>query len=299
MTEYELVRTLRENDGFTIQESCEALGMQRSSYYAARKREPSARARQNASLAKEIRGIHGERHLKSYGSPRMTRELQDRGFCVSENRVAKIMQSEGIRANQKRAFRPKTTVQDSESTSRVAPNVLAESGKPKEPGEALVTDITYVATREGWLYLAVVIDLFSRWLIGWSVSERWTTPLAIRALRRAIRNGRIQLAPGCLFHSDRGCQYTSLQHVEEVVSHGLVPSMSAVGYCYDNETCESFFATLKNETFPEDQVFDSRREANLAIFEYIETFYNRRRKHSSLGYKSPEEFLAQHALSMN
>lgn len=299
MTEYELVCTLREADGFTVQETFEALGMLRSTYYAARKRQPSARLRQNANLATEIRAIHGDPHLKNYGSPRMTRELQDRGFCASENRVAKIMQSEGIRANQKRAFRPKTTVQDSESTSRVARNVLAESGKPKEPGEALVTDITYVATREGWLYLAVVIDLFSRCVIGWSVSEKLTTPLAIRALRRAIRNGSIQLAPGCLFHSDRGCQYTSLQHVEEVASHGLVPSMSASGYCYDNATCESFFATLKNEAFPEDQVFESRREANLAIFEYIETFYNRRRKHSSLGYRSPEEFLAQHALSMN
>lgn len=299
MTEYELIRTLRENEGFTIQESCEALGVQRSSYYDARKRQPSARARQNASLAKEIREIHSDPHLKSYGSPRVTRELQDRGFCASENRVAKIMQSEGLRANQKRAFRPKTTVQDSESTSRIAPNILAETGKPHGPGEALVTDITYVATREGWLYLAVVIDLFSRCVIGWSVSERLTTPLAIRALRRAIRNGVIRLAPGCLFHSDRGCQYTSLQHLAELASHGLVPSMSATGYCYDNATCESFFATLKNEAFPADQVFDSRREANLAMFEYIETFYNRRRKHSSLGYKSPEEFLAQHALSMN
>ena len=128
MTEYELVCTLREADGFTVQETCEALGMLRSTYYAARKRQPSARLRQNANLATEIRAIHGDPHLKNYGSPRMTRELQDRGFCASENRVAKIMQSEGIRANQKRAFRPKTTVQDSESTSRVARNVLAESG---------------------------------------------------------------------------------------------------------------------------------------------------------------------------
>jgi putative transposase len=298
MTEYELVRNLRENHGFTIQESCDALGLQRSSYYGARKRKPSARAKQNASLAQEIRAIHGDPHLKSYGSPRVTRELQDRGLCASEKRVAKIMQSEGIRANRNRAFRPKTTVQDSESASRIAPNILAQSGKPKGPGEALVTDITYVATREGWLYLAVVIDLFSRCVIGWSVSESLTTPLAIRALRRAIRNGIVQLAPGCLFHSDRGCQYTSMQHLAELASHGLVASMSAAGYCYDNATCESFFATLKNEAFPENQVFASRHEANLAIFDYIETFYNRRRKHSSLGYKSPEEFLAQHALSM-
>lgn len=299
MTEYELVTNLREIDGFEIREICATLGLSRSGYYAAKKRPPSPRANETASMAAEMRKIHGDRHLKSYGSPRMTEELHDRGYRASENRVARIMRNEGLRAHQKRAFRPKTTVQDSESAHRIAPNRLGDFGKATAPGQALVTDITYVATREGWLYLAVVIDVFSRCVIGWSVSESLTTPLAVRALRRAVKNGGIKLAPGCLFHSDRGCQYTSHQHLEEVASHGLVASMSASGYCYDNATCESFFATLKTEAFPQDQVFNSRREASLAIFEYIESFYNRRRKHSSLGYKSPEEFLAQHALSMN
>jgi transposase InsO family protein len=299
MTEYELVTSLRDTDGFEVREICETLAVSRSGYYAAKKRQPSPRAQENACLAAEMRKIHGDQQLKSYGSPRMVEELHDRGYRASENRVARIMRNEGLRAHQKRAFRPKTTVQDSDSAHRIAPNRLADYGKPTAPGEALATDITYVATREGWLYLAVVIDLFSRCVIGWSVSENLTTALAIRALRRAINNGAIRLAPGCIFHSDRGCQYTSHQHLEEVVSHGLVASMSASGYCYDNASCESFFATLKTEAFPDDQVFGCRREASLAIFEYIETFYNRRRKHSSLGYKSPEQFLALHALSMN
>jgi transposase InsO family protein len=299
MTQCELITILRKEDGFKAGEICSALGVSRSGYYAALIRPPSLRALENEAIAASAREIHADRHTKAYGSPRMTAELRDRGVAASENRVARIMRDEGIRAAPKRSYRPKTTVQDADGSNRIAPNLLAETGKPDAPGQALVTDITYVATREGWLYLAVVLDLFSRCVIGWSISASLATPLAISALRRAMKGGVIGIAPGCIYHSDRGCQYTSHQHLTELTQNHLVPSMSAAGYCYDNATCESFFATLKNEAFPDDQVFDTQQGARLAIFDYIETFYNRRRKHSSLGYKSPQQFLAQHAFSMN
>jgi transposase InsO family protein len=298
MSQYELVETLREQNRYSLTELCEALQTSRSGFYAWKARDASARERENAALLEAMREIHADRHTKAYGSPRMTLELRESGLCCGENRVARLMRQEGIRAKSKRTFRPKTTIQDPGNTSRIAPNRLPKLEEISAPGQALVGDITYVATREGWLYLAVVIDLYSRFVLGWSLSSSLATPVVARALHRATARHRQDLS-GSLFHSDRGCQYTSGDFASQLAEHGLHASMSAAGYCYDNAACESFFATLKGEGFPDDHVFDSKAEAKLAIFDYIETFYNRRRKHSSLGYQSPEQYLNSHTISLN
>ncbi|MEL7046874.1 MAG: IS3 family transposase [Pseudomonadota bacterium] len=298
MNQYELIETMREDEKFAVTELCEALGVSRSGFYAWKERPPSAREKENTELVAAIREIHSDRHTKVYGSPRMTEELRDRELCVGENRVARLMRQEGIRARSKRAFRPKTTVQDEDAKCRIAPNRLAELEEITAPGQALVGDITYVATREGWFYLAVVMDLFGRRILGWSLSESLATPLVSAAFKRAKRYDE-SLTQGTLFHSDRGCQYTSSSFLAELAKEGVISSMSAKGYCYDNATCESFFATLKNECFPEDHVFDSKTEAKRAIFDYLETFYNQRRKHSSLGYRSPDQYLQDYQNSLN
>ena len=297
MTRYELIDSLREQDDFSLVEMCEALEVSRSGFYAWQKRPASAREIENRQLLEVMREVHAHRHTKAYGSPRMAEELHDRGLAAGENRVARLMRKEGLRAQTKRAFKPKTTLQDAGASSRIAPNRLAEMEEISAPGQALAGDITYVATREGWLYLAVVIDLFSRCILGWKFSESLTTPLVTGALERARRNPMV--AANGLFHSDRGCQYTSKAFIDQLAAGNLLPSMSATGYCYDNARCESFFATLKAEGFPQSLVFNTKAEAQLAIFDYIETFYNRRRKHSSLGYLSPEQYLQQYHHSLN
>lgn len=298
MSQYELVETMREHHDFSVSELCQALGVSRSGFYGWRGRPPSERERNNRELLEAMREIHSDPYTCCYGSPRMTNELRDRNLQASENRVARLMRQDGIQARPKRAFRPQTTIQDGSASSRIAPNRLAEIGEISAPGQALAGDITYVATREGWLYLAVVMDLFSRYIVGWSLSESLATPLVIQAFQRASRREDF-IAPGSLFHSDRGCQYTSQSYLAVLEHQGVVSSMSATGYCYDNATCESFFATLKTEGFPEHHVFDSKAEARRAIFGYIETFYNRRRKHSSLGYRSPEQHLQEYRNSLN
>jgi len=298
MSQYELVERMREKESFAVTELCEVLEVARAGFYAWKDRPPSQREQENRELLDVIQEIHSDRHTRWYGSPRMADELRDRGLCAGENRVARLMNREGIRAQTKRAFRPKTTVQDPEAARRIAPNRLAQLPEITSPGQALAGDITYVATREGWLYLAVVMDLFSRHILGWSLSESLATPVVSSAFDRAmLRDGIV--GPGTMFHSDRGCQYTSDAFLAELAREGVIPSMSATGYCYDNATCESFFATLKTESFPEDHVFNSKLEAKRAIFDYIETFYNRRRKHSSLGYRSPEQYLQEYRNSLN
>lgn len=274
-------------DKYTVGELCEALQVSPSGYYKWRRAEPGPRERENARLVEEMREIHAHRHTRAYGSPRMTVELQERGLPCSENRVAGLMAREGLRAKGRRPFRPKTTQSDRHALP--APNHLADSPPAQAPGEALVSDITYVATREGWLYLAVVIDLFSRAVLGWKIGESLETGLVLGALEGALH--ACELPPEALFHSDRGCQYSSGIFRSRLEEHGLIQSMSAKGYCYDNAFAESFFATLKTESFPDDGIFDSKIEARRAIFDYLETFYNRSRKHSSLGYLTPEAVL--------
>jgi putative transposase len=275
---------------YTMTELCEALEFSSSGYYKWRRAETGPREQENQRLLVEMRRVHADRHLRAYGSPRMTIELRERGLSCSENRVAGLMAREGLKARGRRPFKPRTTRSD--SLARPAPNRLAEAPPASAPGEAMVSDITYVATREGWLYLAVVIDLFSRAVLGWKLGETMEAELVAGALDNALQ--AICPPSEALFHSDRGCQYTSGMFRARLEHHGLIQSMSAKGYCYDNAFAESFFATLKTESFPDDGVFVSKLEARRAIFDYLETFYNRRRKHSSLDYLSPDTVLKNH-----
>lgn len=227
--------------------------------------------------------------MNSYGSPRLTAELQKRGIECSENRVARIMAKNEIQAKHKSAFRPKTTVQD--PSRKPAPN-LFQGKEPSRPGEILVSDITYVATREGWLYLAITMDLFSRQVSGWHLDDGMKTEIAINALKKA--EAVLPLSSKSIYHSDRGSQYTSRTMRQRLEQKGILQSMSAAGYCYDNASCESFFASLKREAFPANCVFQTKSEARRTIFEYIETFYNRTRIHTSIGNQSPLQKLNQY-----
>jgi transposase InsO family protein len=283
-----MIEEMREN--YTVTELCDALEVSRSGYYKSIRTEPSERMKENQRIIDEMKRIHRERFKNAYGSPRMTVELQKRGFTCSENRVARLMAEEGLKARHKTAFRPKTTIQDPDRAP--APNRLADIEAPARSGEVFVSDITYVATREGWLYLAVTMDLYSRRIEGWHLADSMKTDLVIKAAQKAMAG--TEACSGAIFHSDRGCQYTSQQMRAWLSQRGMLSSMSAAGYCYDNATCESLFATLKREAFPTGCVFDSKSEARLTIFEYLETFYNRERIHTSLGNQSPESFLTNH-----
>ncbi len=280
---------MREDQQYTLSELCEAFEVSPSGYYAARSASEGHRAQEEKLIVKEMKEIH-KGYTTCYGSPRMADELTARGFPCSENRAARIMSKYGIKARSKTAFRPKTTIPD--PARAPAPNLLADRPAPTGPGQVYISDITYVATREGWLYLAVVIDLFSRRVAGWKLADHMRTSIVTSAFSKAT--AKIQPQANAIFHSDRGCQYTSTSVANQIGIRGFVQSMSAKGYCYDNATCESFFATLKREAFPDDQCFETREQARLTIFEYLETFYNTRRRHSSLENISPDEYLIRH-----
>jgi putative transposase len=279
--------------GYNISELCEALEVSRSGYYGWKEKPPGDREAENAEIAGRIREIHSQRFKRAYGSPRLTGDLREIGFACSENRVARIMKKEGIRAKFKSPFRPKTTCSD--ASAKFSPNILKDAVPPSRPGEQVAADITYVSTAEGWLYLSVVIDLFSRKIIGWALGDSMHASLVADSIGKASRH----FAGGALFHSDRGCQYTSGEIRAQIASLGMLQSMSAKGNCYDNATCESFFASLKAEAFPDDGRFDSKQHARLTIFEYLEAFYNRTRRHSSLGNIPPEQFLEQRSQNQN
>ncbi len=273
---------------FPVQKMCKALGVSRSGYYAHRKKPVSARRKQDEQLKVKIRTSF-KRSRRSYGSPRIMLDLRGQGERCGKNRVSRLMREEGLRAKSKRRWRPCTTKTDPKLA--VAPNLLAEIPKPGAPDQVWVSDITYLPTREGWHYLAVIMDLFSRRIIGWHTYHTLETQLVSKALERAIvLRGN---PPGLIHHSDRGCQYASRIYREALSSAGITASMSRKGNCYDNATMESFFATLKTEAF-DDTIPDNRRHAELMVFDYIESFYNPRRMHSSLGYNSPIEFEKQH-----
>ena len=280
-------------ENYAVTELIEAFEVSRSGYYAWRDRPPCDREVENAQIAERIREIHTHKFKRAYGSPRLAGDLRDLGYGCSENRVARIMKTEGLRAKHKRPFRPKTTTPD--ASAKFSPNALKDAPTPSRPGQQVASDITYVSTAEGWLYLSVVIDLYSKKIIGWELGESMHASLVARSVAKASRH----LDSHALFHSDRGCQYTSTQIRSQIASLGLSQSMSARGNCYDNATCESFFASLKAEAFPDGGRFDSKHHARLTIFEYLETFYNRSRRHSSLGNISPEQFLQQHSLNQN
>jgi len=277
-------------DRYTITELCDALEVSRSVYYKSMNAELSERMEENKQIINEMKCIHEEGFKRAYGSPRMTVELHNRGFTCSENRVARLMAVEGLKARHKSAFRPKTTVQNPDQLP--SPNRLSEAEPPSRPGEVLISDITYVATAQGWMYLAVTLDLFSRQVAGWHLAESMKTALIIEAAHKATKNPGI--GRDTIYHSDRGCQYTSLAFRAWLKQRGMISSMSAAGYCYDNATCESFFATLKREAFPENCVFETKVEARRTIFEYIETFYNQTRIHTSLENSSPNQILSKH-----
>ncbi|WP_371746144.1 IS3 family transposase [Myxococcus sp. CA040A] len=260
---------------------CRQLGVSRSGYYAWAKRPESQRQRSDRELCVEVAAIHQESR-GTYGSPRVHAELRARGRSVSEKRVARIMRQEGLAARTRRPF-VRTT--DSQHSHPVAPNVVARDFLPPEPNRTWAGDITYVWTSEGWLYLAVVLDLFSRRVVGWSMSERIDRQLVLAALDMALAG---RAAPD-LYHSDRGSQYASEDYRERLAEHGITCSMSRKGNCWDNAVVESFFSSLKMELV-HTRRFRTHDEATLALFEYIEVFYNRKRRHSSPGYVSPAEY---------
>ena len=268
-----------------VRKLCRVLGVARSAYYAAQRKSARPRAVANARLGVKARELF-EASGRTYGSPRLTVALRRAGEPCGRHRVARLMLRAGLRARQKRRFRPRTT--DSRHLCPIAPNHLAErAAPPTRPGEVWQADITYVATHEGWLYVAGVLDACSRRIVGWAADDTMPTALVARAFERAIATQRP--SNGLLHHSDRGSQYASDAYRELLHRHGVVPSMSRAGNCYDNAKMESFWATLKSELIG-DHVFATRAEAKTAIFSYIEIFYNRARLHGALGFYSPVDF---------
>ena len=262
---------------------CEALEVSASGYYAWAARADSPAGRRRQELVGAIEAVHADvRHR--YGSPRMHAELNARGHDCSENTVAKLMKAQGIRARTGKRF-VRTT--DSRHRLPVAENILARDFEPAGPNEAWCADITFVGTREGWLYLAVVEDLYSRLVVGWSMSDSMASRLVVDALSMAI--ARRRPSAGLLAHSDRGSQYASEHYQRVLAAAGIVCSMSGVGQCWDNAAVETFFGRMKCE-IAGSAMFDSKDEARAEIFEYLEVFYNRVRLHSSLGFVSPAEY---------
>lgn len=262
---------------------CRLLEVSTSGYYAWRRRPESRRARENRCLLVEIRAVFAESD-ETYGSPRVYRDLSARGQSCSENRVARLMRVHGIRAKQARRFRVTT---DSEHEHPVAENLLERQFDVDVPNARWAADVTYVWTREGWLYVAVVMDLFSRRIVGWSMQASLARQLVIDAMHMAL--GQRQPSGGLLHHSDRGCQYASGEYRQLLTDAGCTCSMSRRGNCWDNAPVESFFSTLKRERVHHRQ-YRTREEARQDLFHYIECWYNRKRRHSSLGYLSPAEY---------
>lgn len=276
----------RHTGGYTVALMCRVLEVSRAGYYAWRRRPPSARTQTNRQLLDVIRTAVQQSRGR-YGSPRITRELQAQGHCCSEARIARLMRQAGLRAKRRRRLRGTT---DSRHGDPIAPNRLQRQfAIDAIPGVDRVwaSDITYVPTREGWLYLAVVLDLASRRVIGWAMRHTLERRLTLDALRMALAHR--QPAPGILHHSDRGSQYACGDYQALLAAHGMTCSMSRKGDCWDNAVVESFFATLKTE-LADDTRWATRDEARSALFEYIESWYNRERRHSSLGYRSPVQY---------
>jgi putative transposase len=268
---------------FPVAVMCSVFQVSRSGYYAWNKRPESSRSKENRELSQEIATIHRESD-GIYGSPKIHGELQRRGKRHGKNRIVRLMRKDGLYSKTKRKFRVTT---DSNHSQPVAPNLLNREFTPASANQAWVCDITYIWTAEGWLYLAIVMDLFSRTIVGWSMAERMTRQLTMDALTLAAK--RRNPPRGLLHHSDRGSQYASDDYQALLTKHGMVCSMSRTGNCWDNAPAESFFGILKRELIFHKRYL-SRSQARQSIFDYIERFYNRRRIHSSLGYLTPNEF---------
>lgn len=273
-------------DSYSILALCENLRVSPSGFYDWQKRQnsPGPRAREDETLAQEIQQIH-QRSRQTYGSPRIVDALRKNGKRHGRNRVGRLMNEKGLCGRQKGRYRVQTT--DSNHDEPIAPNRLATAPTPTEPNQIWVADITYIETAEGWLYLAAILDLYSRKIVGWAMSERIDTTLILKALAMALLHRN---APaGLLFHSDRGVQYASADYRAALANAGLTPSMSRKGNCYDNAFIESFWSTLKMDLIYR-RAFSTRVEAKREIFDYIEVFYNRQRSHTALGCLSPVDF---------
>lgn len=273
---------------FPVSAMCPVLDVSSSGYYAWHRRPPSRRQQANEALVAQIQIVH-KQSRQTYGSPRITEELQEQGHVCGHNRVARLMQTHDIRAKMSKVFKQTTK---SDPSARVAPNVLAQDFHAAGPNQTWVSDITYIRTGEGWLYLCMVMDLFSRQVIGWAMESYLTQALVQQAFTMACHPtppGR-----GVIFHSDRGSQYTCQTFRVLLKEKGFIQSMSRAGNCYDNAVAESFFHTLKTEEVY-GQWYATRTQARTAIFEYIEVFYNRIRRHSALGYLSPIQFARKRA----
>jgi putative transposase len=274
---------IQAEKAYPVTTLCRALGVRRSGLYAFQKRQESQRAREDRTLLVHIREAYSDSR-RTYGSPRVHFELQDRGFRVGRNRIARLMRLEGLKARHRRRFVSTTRV---DPALPVAANLLNRNFSPVKPNAAWAADITYIRTLQGWLYLAVVLDLYSRRIVGWATSARIDRQLVLRALAMGIdRRGP---SAGLMHHSDRGCQYASWDYQRTMRQLGIACSMSRKGNCWDNAVVESFFSTLKTEMVHR-TTFTDRSQAHSAVFDYIETFYNPKRRHSSLGYLSPMNF---------
>jgi transposase InsO family protein len=276
------MKALAENH--PVKELCAAFGVARIGYYAWLARAPSAREQADAELTARLCQAH-DASRRTHGSPRLAIVLRRQGQTISRRRVQRLMRAAGRRGLQRRRWVPRTT--DSRHDQPLAPNRLAEVPAPRQRDQVWVTDITYVPTEEGWLYVAGVMDRWSRRVAGLAMAEHLRTELVSAALRQA--QTQRQPAKGCLHHSDRGSQYASTEYRRQLAAHGLEASMSRAGNCYDNAAMESFWNTLKSELIHR-QTFTTRAQARTAIFEYVEVFYNRQRLHSALGYQSPVDF---------
>jgi transposase InsO family protein len=265
---------------------CEVLEVSRSGFYAWRSRPESERSKHHRKLIEEIRTIHADRDMKSYGSPRVHEELVARGNRCSENTVARLMRVHGVVAKTRRKYKVTT---DSAHRLPLAENVLNREFEQDLPDRVWLADITCIWTLQGWLYLAAVLDAHSRKVVGWSMSHRMQSSLVMDALRMALGRRCVDQAASLLHHSDRGSQYASHAFQELLRDHNITCSMSRKGNCWDNAMMESFFATLKKERVYH-ETYATREAARQSVFEYIELFYNTRRRHSALGYLSPEQF---------
>jgi transposase InsO family protein len=278
-----------EKAHFPVAALCRVLGVTRQGYYAFVGRPPSRRAVEEAHLRERLKQLHVESR-QTYGSPRMLRALRAEGIRVGKRRIERALRSLELRVKLRRRFRVTTKADPSHTP---APNVLARRFEASRPDERWVTDITYLWTQQGWCYLAVILDLFSRAVVGWAVDRTMSTELPLRALDMAFRRRRPQA--GLLHHSDRGCQYTSGEYRHALAQLGVEVSMSRTGNCWDNAVAESFFATMKTELFYRSS-WATTEELRSALFEYVEVFYNRRRLHSSLDYKTPAQTEEEFAL---
>lgn len=274
-------------DEFPITRMCSVIGVSRSAFHHWVRCPTRSREQRRENLIEQIKSIRTERFMDRYGSPRMTHELKERGVDVCENTVAKVMKEADLPAKTSSRFIPRTT--ESNHDHAIASNKLDRDFDATAPNQKWVSDITYIPTDEGWLYLAGVMDCFSRKIVGWSMSEKMPAELTCDALTMAIKTRKPD--EGLLHHSDRGVQYACEQYQSLLTEHEIECSMSRVGNCYDNALKESFWSTLKREAIG-GRKFKTRVEARAALFEYIEVFYNRKRRHSSLGYVSPERFEA-------